>query len=288
MLAAGRPQRAVVRVMGVRMTDWNEAAASALATVRERRVLVHSITNYVVMNSTANVLLAAGASPVMAHAREEVADMVALAGALVLNIGTLSPAWVEAMEIAGHAANERSIPIVLDPVGAGATGYRTETARGLADRLQIAVIRGNASEILSLAGLDAVTKGVDAAHDVEAAARVSAELADRLSAVVAITGKVDLVTDGRTTLRIEGGHALMGRVTGTGCASTVLVGAFCAVDPDPVAAAAGALAFFGLAGERAAEVSRGPGSFQVALYDALAEIGPDDLRTGDRIRSVEP
>lgn len=268
------------------MTDWNEAAALALATLREQRVLVHSITNYVVMNSTANVLLAAGASPVMAHAREEVADMVALAGALVLNIGTLSPAWVESMEIAGRTANQRSTPIVLDPVGAGATRYRTDTARALARDLEIAVVRGNASEILSLAGLEAITKGVDAAHDVEQAARVAVQLANHLGAVVAITGEVDLVTDGGTILRIEGGHPLMNRVTGTGCAATALVGAFCAAHPDPIAAAAGALAFFGLAGERAAVNARGPGSFQVALYDALAEVGPDDLRDEARIREL--
>lgn len=268
------------------MVNWNEEAASALAMLRETRVLVHSITNYVVMNSTANTLLAAGASPVMAHAREEVAEMAALAGALVINIGTLSSAWIEAMEIAGRVANQRSIPIVLDPVGAGATGYRTETARNLVRDLDIAVIRGNASEILSVAGLDAITKGVDAAHDVEEAARVAVELAENLGTVVAITGQVDLVTDGRAILRIEGGHSLMGRVTGTGCASTVLVGAFCAAHPNRIIAAAGALAYFGLAGERAAENSTGPGSFQVALFDALAEIGPEDLERESRIREV--
>ncbi len=268
------------------MTDWNEEAASTLARVRERRVLVHSITNYVVMNSTANILLAAGASPVMAHAREEVAEMASLAGALVLNIGTLSAPWIEAMEIAGRAANERSTPIVLDPVGAGATGYRTDTARALADSLEIAVFRGNASEILSLAGLDAITRGVDAVHDVREAERVAVRLAERLESVVAITGEVDLVTDGRTVLRIEGGHSLMARVTGTGCAATALVGAFCAAHPDPMAAAAGALAYFGLAGERAAAHARGPGSFQVALYDALAEIHPADLTVGSRIRQA--
>jgi hydroxyethylthiazole kinase len=268
------------------MTDWNAAAGAALAAVRERRALVHSITNYVVMNSTANVLLAAGASPVMAHAREEVEEMAALAGAVVLNIGTLSPPWVEAMRLAGAAANRCGLPVVLDPVGAGATDYRTATARSLASELEIAVIRGNASEILSVAGLETAIRGVDTAHDVGEAARVGVELAGRLATTVAITGEVDLVTDGATVLEVRAGHPLMGRVTGTGCAATVLVAAFCAVDRNPVAAAAGALAYFGIAGERAATVAAGPGSFQVALYDALAAIVPAELVAAGRIREV--
>jgi hydroxyethylthiazole kinase len=268
------------------MTDWNAAAGAALAAVRERRVLVHSITNYVVMNSTANVLLAAGASPVMAHAREEVEEMAALAGALVLNIGTLSPPWVEAMRLAGAAANRCGIPVVLDPVGAGATDYRTATARTLARELEIAVIRANASEILSVAGAASMTRGVDAAHDVGEAARVGVGLAGRLATTVAITGEVDLVTDGATALEVHAGHPLMARVTGTGCAATVLVAAFCAVESEPVAAAAGALAYFGIAGERAATVAAGPGSFQVAIYDALAAITPAELAAAGRIREV--
>jgi hydroxyethylthiazole kinase len=213
--------------------------------------------------------------------------MAAIAGAVVLNIGTLSTAWVEAMEIAGRTANERSTPIVLDPVGAGATAYRTETARHLARVLDLAVIRGNPSEILSLAGEDAATKGVDAAHDVAEAARFASDLAGRLDTVVAMTGEVDLVTDGSTVLRVSGGHPLMAKVTGTGCAATVLVGAFCAALPtDPLAAAAGALALFGLAGERAAATARGPGSFQVNLYDGLAAIDPEDLHGDARISEV--
>jgi hydroxyethylthiazole kinase len=268
------------------MTDWNAAAGTALGAVRERRVLVHNITNYVVMNTTANVLLAAGASPVMAHAREEVEEMAALAGALVLNLGTLSPPWVEAMRLAGAAANRCGIPVVLDPVGAGATHYRTETARTLARELEIAVIRANASEILSVAGTASVTRGVDAAHDIGEAARVGVELAARLGTTVAITGEVDLVTDGATTLEVHAGHALMARVTGTGCAATALVAAFCAVESEPVAAAAGALAYFGSAGERAATAAAGPGSFQVAIYDALAAITPADLAAAGRIREV--
>ena len=270
------------------MTDWNRSAAEALATVRERRVLVHSITNYVVMNSTANTLLAAGASPVMAHAKEEAAEMASMAAAVVLNIGTLSPAWIEAMHLAGAAANQRGTPVILDPVGSGATGYRTDTARSLVGELDIAAVRGNASEILSLSGADTVTKGVDAAHDVAEAARVAVRLANDLETVIAITGEVDIVTDGESVLRIEGGHPLMARVTGTGCAATVLVGAFLATGAVPAAAAAGALAFYGLAGELAAQTAKGPGSFQVALLDALAAVQPDDIEGASRISEVGP
>jgi hydroxyethylthiazole kinase len=268
------------------MNDWNATAATTLTAVRERRVLVHSITNYVVMNSTANTLLAAGASPVMAHACEEVEEMAALSAAVVLNIGTLSPPWVEAMRLAGTAANRCGIPVILDPVGAGATRYRTDTARALAHELSIAVVRGNPSEILSVAGRNALTRGVDAAHEVAEAARTAAELARDLGTVVAITGEVDLVTDGTTSLQVTAGHPMMGRVTGTGCAASVLVGAFCAATDDRVAAAAGALAYFGLAGERAARSAAGPGSFQVALYDALAALAPADVEEAARIRTV--
>ena len=268
------------------MTDWNARAAEVLTSLRDRKVLVHSITNYVVMNSTANVLLAAGASPVMAHAQEEVEEMASLAGAVVLNIGTLSPAWVRAMHLAGAAANRRGTPVILDPVGAGATGYRTQTARSLVEDLDIAAVRGNASEILSLSGADAITKGVDAAHDVNEAAAVAAQLARDLDTVIAITGETDLVTDGQTVLQVLGGHPLMARVTGTGCAATVLVAAFLASGHEPVAAAAGALSFFGLAGEQAARTAAGPGSFQVALLDALAAVEPSDLGSDRRIREV--
>lgn len=268
------------------MIDPNASAAAALEAVRERRVLVHSITNYVVMNWTANVLLAAGAAPVMAHAREEVEEMAALAAAVVLNIGTLSAPWVAAMEAAGAAAARSGRPVILDPVGAGATSYRTQTARRLARDLAITVIRGNASEILSVAGLDAATRGVDAANDPGEAARVAAQLARRLGTTVAVTGAVDLVTDGARTLEVHAGHPLLARVTGTGCAATALVAAFSAVEQDPVLAAAGALAAFGMAAERAAERAPGPGSFQIALLDALSQLAPGDLAAADRLRST--
>jgi hydroxyethylthiazole kinase len=249
-----------------------------LAVVRERRPLVHNITNYVVMNETANAILALGALPVMAHAEEEVAEMVGLAGALVLNIGTLSERWIEAMLIAGKAANERGVPVVLDPVGAGATSYRTQTAQRLLGELDVAVLRGNAGEVATLVGVEAEVRGVesiDVGGDVRELARSAAR---NLRLVASVTGPVDHVSDGERVLSVANGHELLGSVTGTGCMSSALTGCFLAAKPHaPLEAAAEALAAFGVAGEDAARDAKGPGSFHVNLYDALAALDPATL-----------
>jgi len=260
-----------------------QKAAENLETVRTKKPLIHNITNFVVMNYTANALLACGASPVMAHAPEEVEEMVSFAGALVLNIGTLSTSWVDAMLIAGKKANELKIPIILDPVGSGATRLRTESAKRLINELSVSVIRGNASEVLSLAREGARTKGVDSIHRVDEAEAAALALARDLDATLAITGPVDLITDGKRVCRVLNGHELMGFVTGTGCTATALIGAFLSVDREPVNATATALAYFGLAGERAAAHSEGPGSFQIALLDALFRMDKETLRIGARI-----
>jgi hydroxyethylthiazole kinase len=266
------------------MSQLSGKAAENLTAVRRIKPLIHNITNFVVMNPTANALLACGASPVMAHAENEVEDMAAFAGALVLNIGTLTDAWVASMLKAGRKATELGKPIVLDPVGAGATALRTQAAKAILAETRVGIVRGNASEILSLAGQHSSTKGVDATDSIEDAARAAGRLALELGTTLAITGPTDLVTDGRRTLVVEGGHALMPFVTGTGCTASALVGAFHAVDPDPVVAAATALAYFGLAGERAGARAEGPGSFQVHLLDALFAITPEELAAGCRIR----
>lgn len=263
-----------------------QKASDNLKKLRAKKPLIHNITNFVVMNYTANALLACGASPVMAHAAEEVEEMVSLAGALVLNIGTLTPQWVEAMLRAGKKANELKVPIVLDPVGSGATRLRTESAKRLARELSIQVVRGNASEVLSLATQEARTKGVDSVHAVEEAGEAAIALAKELKTTLAITGKVDLITDGKRILKVHNGHALMGMVTGTGCTATVNIGAFLAVDPDPVEAATTALAYFGLAGEKAAAHTKTPGSFQIALLDALFSIDEKELLRGAKIEAV--
>lgn len=258
--------------------------AENLSKIRETKPLIHNITNFVVMNFTANALLACGASPVMAHADNEVEEMVEHAGALVLNIGTLTDAWVSSMIKAGRRASELGKPIILDPVGAGATNLRTNAAKAILAQTWVSVIRGNASEILSLAGQHSAAKGVDAADSLADAALAAGALARELGTTLAITGEVDLVTDGRRTLTIEGGHSLMPYVTGTGCAATALVGAFHAVDKDPVSAAATALAFLGVAGETAGAKSSGPGSFMIHLLDALYTLSPDEAEARSRIR----
>lgn len=266
------------------MSEFSRKAAENLTQIRERKPLIHNITNFVVMNYTANVLLATGVSPVMAHAENEVEDMVAFAGSLVLNIGTLTDKWVAAMIKAGKKATELNTPIILDPVGAGATPFRTATAREILQETSVHVVRGNASEILALRNSQSVvTKGVDSLHTVEEVAATAALLAQELETTLAVTGPVDLVTDGDRVLRISNGHSLMPFVTGTGCSATAMVGAFAAVDPDPVSAAATALAFFGLAGEKAGETAGGPGSFMALLLDALYTMTPEELASGCQI-----
>jgi hydroxyethylthiazole kinase len=258
---------------------------ATLALLREKRPLIHQITNYVVMNETANATLALGALPVMAHAREEVEEMVGLASALVLNIGTLSPHWIEAMVLAGRAANERGVPIVLDPVGAGATRYRTDTAKRLLDELEIAVVRGNAGEVATLVGVEAEVRGVESIGDAGDPAELALAAAATLGVVAAVTGPVDHVSGGEQVIGVANGHELLGTVSGTGCMATAITGCFLAVKPDaPLEAAVEALVAFGVAGEDAASDARGPGTFHAGLYDALAGLDPDTL---DRRAKVE-
>ncbi|MBB6284797.1 hydroxyethylthiazole kinase [Geobacillus subterraneus] len=266
------------------MDNWHKWA-ELLERVREANPLVHNITNVVVTNFTANGLLALGASPVMAYAKEEVAEMAKLAGALVLNIGTLNATEVEAMLIAGRAANEAGVPVIFDPVGAGATSYRTETARRIAKQIKLAAVRGNAAEIANMIGEPWMIKGVDAGEGSGDVVALAKRAAAKLGTVVAITGKEDVVTDGQAAYLIRNGHPLLTKVTGTGCLLTSVVGAFAAVEPDVVRAAVAALAYYGVAAEQAAAEAEkhGPGSFQAAFLDALARIGADDVKRDGRI-----
>jgi hydroxyethylthiazole kinase len=268
------------------MANLSERAAENLAQVREKKPLIHNITNFVVMNYTANALLAMGASPVMAHAQNEVEEMVSFAGALVLNIGTLTDAWIASMVKAGVKASGQGTPIILDPVGSGATPLRTDSARQIISETKITVIRGNASEILSLRRENSKTKGVDSIHSVEDAADTARILAEELQTTLAITGPVDLVTDGQRIVRVSNGHPLMGYVTGTGCTATTVIGAFLAVDDDPLRAAVTALAFFGLAGEVAGNRASAPGSFMIQMLDALYTITPAELTKGCKIEAT--
>lgn len=248
-----------------------ETVSKDLQQLREQAPLVHSITNYVVMNPTANALLSIGASPVMAHEVDEMEEMVAIAGALVINIGTLSRRWIEAMHVAGKKARELGKPIVLDPVGAGATSLRTETAHALIHEAKPAIIRGNASEIMALVKKEVKTKGVDSTTLSDDAVEAAKHLASDTGSIISISGKTDYITDGQHTVAVENGHHLMGRITGTGCTASALTGAFAAV-ASPMQAAADAMITLGIAGEKAAEKADAPGSFQTELLDALYRI----------------
>jgi len=254
---------------------------SAIERLRARTPLVHNITNFVVMNTTANALLAVGASPAMVHAVEEAADFVPLAQALVINIGTLSAHWVEAMERAAETAHARGVPWILDPVAAGATAYRTETARRLIDR-KPSVIRGNASEIMSLAGEAGAARGVDSTKGSDAARDAAERLAKSSGAVVAVTGAVDYIADGKRMAALANGDPMLARVTGTGCMATALIGAFLGAGLAPFDATAAGLATIGIAAEAAIRGANGPGSFQVALIDALYRIDDAALAAGVR------
>ncbi|MBU0973144.1 MAG: hydroxyethylthiazole kinase [Proteobacteria bacterium] len=243
-----------------------------IETIRQESPLVHNITNYVVMNTTANALLALGASPVMAHARNEAADMVNIARALVINIGTLSDPWISAMFTAAARAKEQNIPIVLDPVGAGATPYRTNTARDLLHAAFPAIIRGNGSEIMALCEATAATRGVDSGLAPDLAIESARKLNRDFGAVVCITGETDYIVSQDAMISIKNGHEMMPRVTGLGCTATALCGAFAAINPDFPMAAAHAMAVMGIAGEMAARTANGPASLQLNFIDTLYQL----------------
>jgi hydroxyethylthiazole kinase len=241
------------------------------------------MTNWVVMNDTANATLALGALPVMSHAKEEVAEMVGAAGALVLNPGTLYPDLVEAMLIAGRRANERGVPVIYDPVGVGATAYRNQTGARFLEELRIDVIRGNSGEVGALAGAGGVVRGVESVEGVADPVGVARDLARRRGAVVAITGKRDILSDGTRVLGVDNGHEMLKLITGTGCMATAVIAAFCAVEPDRLLASAAALASYGVAAEVAARRARGPGSFREELLDSLHALGTAALVKGVRV-----
>jgi hydroxyethylthiazole kinase len=263
------------------------SAGATLRAMREQKPLVHQITNYVVMNETANATLALGALPVMAHAVEEVEEMAQIASSLVLNIGTLSEHWVDAMLLAGGTATSRGIPIVLDPVGAGATEYRTATAHRILGLVDVTVLRGNAGEIATLVGAQAEVRGVESIGAGLDSAELARAAARSLGVIASVTGPVDHVSDGDRVFAVANGHALLSTVTGTGCMSSAVTGCFLAAKPDePLEAAADALAAFGVAAEDAARGAEGPGTFHARLYDALYALDPDTLDGRVRIEEL--
>lgn len=257
------------------MIDISEFRAD-IEAVRTKSPLVHNITNYVAMNNTANALLALGASPVMAHAVDEMDEMTAIAGALVINIGTLDREWIEGMLAAGKAAHKRGIPIVLDPVGAGATTFRTRTAWQIIETCNPTIIRGNGSEIMALISADVRSKGVDSSASSDDALESAKALAARTGATVVISGATDYITDGRRTETVTDGDPIMTFVTGMGCTASAVVGAFAAVNPDPLKASAHAMAVMSIAGRKSAAHSNGPGSMQVNFLDELYNLRADE------------
>ena len=256
-----------------------------LQKVRRQAPLVHHLTNWVTIYDCAQIVKTLGASPVMAHAPEEAADMTQIAAALVLNIGTLTESLVKAMKLAAAAANRKGIPVILDVCGAGATPLRDRTVLALLDEVKINVIKGNASEIARVAGQNIQTKGVYAGEvsaDLETLAKT---LAARRQATVVITGATDIVASEKQLYRVKNGHDLMTRVVGTGCMATSVIGAFAAVEADYGRAAAGALACYEIAAELAAEKSQGPASFKAGLFDCLYQLDAATVANRQRLET---
>lgn len=266
-----------------------EYAVRLAAQVREKNPLIHHITNYVVMNFTANVTLALGGQPIMAHAPQEVGEMQAFCSCLLLNIGTLDGPWIDGMLAAAKAATRLAKPIVLDPVGVGATKLRTDTARRILDEADVKVVRGNAGEVLALSGDSSMVRGVDSLADTRAVLQVAQNFAKKRGIVVVVTGVTDVVTDGDRVLLVDNGHEMMSRVTGTGCACSTAVACFIAASGSEkkyLEASASALAVFGRAGEMAAQTCRGSGTFVPEFIDALFNgdraIGASDLKISEK------
>lgn len=254
-----------------------------LEEIRAKSPLVHNITNYVVMNNTANALLSIGASPVMAHAIEEVEDIIRISSSLVINMGTLSESWVKSMLLSASKTKEFNKPFVFDPVGVGASQYRTETALKIIETATPSVIRANASEIMALAQLSQSTKGVDSTIDTQNALEGAILLSKKLNNTIVISGAVDYVVTKDRVTKIHNGSKLMSKVTGMGCTATAIVGACIAVEKDFHKAATAAMAIMGITGEMAEVVSKGPGSFQSCFLDNLYHISAEDIKNKMRI-----
>ena len=261
-------------------TVSSTAVAHALTALRANRPLVHCLTNEVVQEITANVLLAAGASPAMVVAMEEAPVFTAISGALLINTGTPYPERVAVMKACAQAANDHGVPWVLDPVAAGATPWRTQAIRELL-ALKPTILRGNASEILALAGSGKGGKGVDSTDSSDAAVEGAMRLAGSSGSIVVVTGETDYVTDGVRTLRVTGGDPMATLVVGTGCSLSALVAAFCAVSDDRLTASATACALAKKAAEAARRRSEGPGSFHNAYLDGLHLIKPADFTSAE-------
>ena len=257
--------------------------ASILNEIRNNSPLVNNITNYVVMNNTANALLSVGASPVMAHSLDEVEDIISISSSLVINMGTLSELWVDSMIKAGKKANELKKPIVFDPVGIGASSYRTEIAKEIIEKTSPCVIRGNASEIMVLAQLSSVTKGVDSTAKTVEALNGAIQLSKELNNTVVVSGETDYIVTRNKVSSVNNGREIMSKVTGMGCTATSVIGASVAVEDDVHEAAVFSMALMGVAGEIAESKSNGPGSFQISFLDTLSSVSSKIISDNARI-----
>lgn len=262
--------------------DMAARAAALLGKVRSQSPLIHNITNYVTVNDCANAVLAIGASPIMADDEKEAAEITAISSALVLNIGTLNHRTVASMILAGKKANACGIPVVLDPVGAGASRLRGETVRELTEQIHFSVIRGNLSELSFVAGISSSAKGVDSSEKDSGndPVWVAREAALKIGCTAVVTGAVDVVTDGKSLVKIHNGHPMLSKVTGTGCMTTALIGAYLGAGEDPFLAAAAGVASMGIAGELAYEQAgeKGTGSFHIAIIDALSRLDENTMK----------
>ncbi|MFA6280966.1 MAG: hydroxyethylthiazole kinase [Candidatus Omnitrophota bacterium] len=258
-------------------------AYSLLKKVREQKPVVHHLTNWVTIYDCANIIKTLGASPVMAHAREEAAEMASIASSLVLNIGTLTPDFIEAMKIAAISANKKGIPVILDVCGVGATKLRDEKSFELLNEVKIDIVKGNASEIARISGENIRTKGVDSVEVNADMLNVSRWLADRFKAVIVVTGSHDIVTGKDKSYIVKNGHPMMANVVGTGCMAASVIGTFAAVEKNLAHAAVSALVCFEIAAELAAKKSKGPASFKESMFDFLFNL---DKKTINRMQRV--
>ncbi|HUS75960.1 MAG TPA: hydroxyethylthiazole kinase [Methanothrix sp.] len=258
-------------------------ASDCLERVRREKPLVHHLTNWVTIYDCANIVKVFGASPVMAHAKEEVADMAGIASALVLNIGTLTSDFVDAMILAGKSANRKGIPVVLDVCGAGATKFRDDKCFEILDNVQVSIIKGNSSEIARMAGESVQTKGVDASIVEKNLQELARALAEKRKCAVVITGKEDIVADEKRAVLVKNGHPMMANIVGTGCMATSVIGTFAAVEKDCVAASVAGLVCYEVAAEIAARQAQGPGSFKEKLFDAVYNLEAETVEKMLRI-----
>jgi len=263
------------------MNQITKDVAAAITEVRTKVPLIHNMTNYVTVNDCANAVLSIGASPIMADDIAEAEGITAISSVLVINIGTLNQRTIASMIASGKRANEVGIPVIFDPVGAGASKLRNDTTKAILEQVKIAILRGNASEISFIAGLEASTKGVDAADtDMKNdAVEIAKMVAKKHKCIVAITGAVDVISDGEKIVKIKNGHPMLSKVTGTGCMTSALVGSFAGAMKDYFVAAVGGVASMGIAGDIAYEKagSIGTGSFHIAIIDALSNINAQTI-----------